>query len=55
MQKINRINPIAKAIAHSRRRTSTRVVPDKTKYNRKKLNKVAPPLIHNNNLDNIER
>ena len=33
---IKRINPIAKAIAMSRRRTSTKVVPDKKKYNRKK-------------------
>ena len=33
---IRRINPVAKAIAMSRRRTSTKVVPDKKKYNRKK-------------------
>jgi len=33
---IKRINPIAKVMAESRRRTSTKVVPDKKKYNRKK-------------------
>ena len=33
---IRRINPVAKALAMSRRRTSTQVVPDKKKYNRKK-------------------
>ena len=33
---IRRINPIAKVMAESRRRTSTKVVPDKKKYNRKK-------------------
>jgi hypothetical protein len=32
--KIKRVNPVAKAIAVSRRRTQ--VVPDKTKYNRNK-------------------
>ena len=31
---IKPINPVAKALAQSRRRTQT--VPDKTKYNRKK-------------------
>ena len=36
MQMIRRINPIAKVMAESRRRTSTKVVPDKKKYNRKK-------------------
>ena len=30
------INPVAKAMALSRRRTATKTVPDKTKYNRKK-------------------
>jgi hypothetical protein len=34
VRKINRINPVAKALALSRRRAS--VVPDKTKYNRKR-------------------
>ena len=29
-------NPVAKAMAQNRRRTSTKTVPDKTKYNRKK-------------------
>jgi hypothetical protein len=33
---IRRINPVAKAIAMSRRKTATQVVPDKKKYNRKK-------------------
>ena len=33
---IKRINPVAKAMAQNRRRTSTQTVPDKTKYNRKK-------------------
>jgi len=33
---MKRINPIAKVMAESRRRTSTKVVPDKKKYNRKK-------------------
>ena len=33
---IKRINPIAKVMAESRRRTSTKVVPDKKKYNRNK-------------------
>ena len=33
---IKRINPVAKAMALSRRRTTTQTVPDKTKYNRKK-------------------
>ena len=33
---IRRINPVAKALALSRRKTSTQVVPDKKKYNRKK-------------------
>ena len=33
---IKRINPVAKAIALSRRKTATQVVPDKKKYNRKK-------------------
>ena len=32
--RITRVNPVAKAMAESRRRTQ--VVPDKTKYNRKK-------------------
>ena len=32
--RITKINPVAKALAQSRRRTS--IVPDKTKYNRKK-------------------
>jgi len=32
--KIKRVNPVAKAVAVSRRRTQ--VVPDKTKYNRNK-------------------
>jgi hypothetical protein len=32
--RVTKINPVAKALAQSRRRTS--VVPDKTKYNRKK-------------------
>ena len=32
--RIRPINPVAKAVAQSRRRAS--VVPDKTKYNRKK-------------------
>jgi hypothetical protein len=32
--RIKPINPVAKALAQSRRRTQT--VPDKTKYNRKK-------------------
>lgn len=32
--RIRPINPVAKAVAQSRRRTT--VVPDKTKYNRKK-------------------
>ena len=36
MQMIRRINPVAKALAMSRRKTSTQVVPDKKKYNRKK-------------------
>ena len=36
MQMIRRINPIAKVMAESRRRTSTKVVPDKKKYNRNK-------------------
>ena len=36
MQMINRINPVAKALAMSRRKSATRVVPDKKKYNRKK-------------------
>ena len=35
------INPVAKAMALSRRKTSTRVVPDKTKYNRKKEKNLA--------------
>jgi len=38
---IKRINPVAKAMALSRRKTSTRVVPDKTKYNRKKEKNLA--------------
>jgi 3-methyladenine DNA glycosylase AlkC len=33
---IRRINPVAKAVAMSRRKTSTQVIPDKKKYNRKK-------------------
>ena len=33
---IRRINPVAKAIAMSRLKTATQVVPDKKKYNRKK-------------------
>lgn len=33
---IRRINPIAKTLAQDRRRTATKTVPDKTKYNRKK-------------------
>lgn len=33
---IKRINPVAKAIALSRRRTATQTVPNKKKYNRKK-------------------
>lgn len=33
---IRRINPVAKALAMSRRKTATQVVPDKKKYNRKK-------------------
>mgnify|MGYP003640701036 CR=1 FL=1 len=37
--RITKINPVAKALAQSRRRTS--VVPDKTKYNRKKDKKDA--------------
>jgi len=36
LQMIRRINPVAKALAMSRRKTSTQVVPDKKKYNRKK-------------------
>jgi len=32
--KPNMVNPVARALAQSRRRTQT--VPDKTKYNRKK-------------------
>mgnify|MGYP003644196522 FL=1 len=32
--RITKINPVAKALAQSRRRTA--IVPDKTKYNRKK-------------------
>jgi len=38
---IKRINPVAKAMALSRRKTSTKVVPDKTKYNRKKEKNLA--------------
>ena len=38
---IKRINPVAKSMALSRRRTSTKVVPDKTKYNRKKEKNLA--------------
>ena len=38
---IKRINPVAKAMALSRRKTATRVVPDKTKYNRKKEKNLA--------------
>jgi len=34
LRKLTRINPVAKALALSRRRAS--VVPDKTKYNRKR-------------------
>ena len=34
VRKIHRVNPVAKALAESRRRTQ--VVPDKTKYNRKR-------------------
>jgi len=34
VRKIHRVNPVAKAMAESRRRTQ--VVPDKTKYNRKR-------------------
>jgi len=34
VRKLTRINPVAKALALSRRRAS--VVPDKTKYNRKR-------------------
>jgi len=37
--KVTRINPVAKAMAHSRRRTS--VMPNKKKYNRKKENNNA--------------
>jgi len=33
---IKRINPIARTLAYNRRRTATKVVPDKRKYNRKK-------------------
>ena len=33
---IKRINPIAKVMAQDRRRTATKAVPDKKKYNRKK-------------------
>jgi len=33
---MRKINPIAKAIALSRRRTSSLIVPNKKKYNRKK-------------------
>ena len=32
--RVTKINPVAKALAQSRRRTA--IVPDKTKYNRKK-------------------
>lgn len=38
---MRKINPIAKAIALNRRRTSSLVVPDKKKYNRKKAKEVA--------------
>ena len=34
--RVKHVNPIAKAMAHSRRRTSTQVVPNKKLYNRKK-------------------
>ena len=34
--RIKHINHIARTMAHNRRRTSTQVVPDKKKYNRKK-------------------
>ena len=34
-------NPVAKAMALSRRRTATKTVPDKTKYNRKKEKNLA--------------
>ncbi len=33
---IKRINPVAKIMAHNRRRTATQTVPNKKKYNRKK-------------------
>jgi len=38
---MRRINPIAKAIAMNRRRTSTQTIPNKKKYNRKKAKEVA--------------
>lgn len=34
--RVKPVNPIAKTMAHSRRRTSTQVVPSKKLYNRKK-------------------
>tara|TARA_R100001594_G_scaffold47729_1_gene80580 strand:+ start:2691 stop:2840 length:150 start_codon:yes stop_codon:yes gene_type:complete len=48
---MRKINPIAKAIAISRRRTASLIVPNKKKYDRKKLKKVASPLLPNNNIE----
>ena len=46
------INPIAKAMNEGRRREyAHKVIPDKTKYNRKKGNKYGK----SNSLDDIER
>jgi len=36
--RIKPINPVARIMAHNRRRTATQVVPNKKQYNRKKEN-----------------
>ena len=47
--RIRPINPVAKAVAQSRRRAS--VVPDKTKYNRKKEKDLANQTRSNEELE----
>ena len=50
--RIRIINPIAKAMNEGRRRKyAHKIIPDKTKYNRKKGNKYGK----SNSLDDIER
>mgnify|MGYP001339862953 CR=1 FL=1 len=50
---MRKINPVARSLALARRRSSSLVVPDKTKYNRKKSKEVANATFYkDNNLEN---